>query len=42
MSLFSSAPIHPVVDALNDIDPDNLNPRQALETLYKLKGLLQD
>jgi DNA mismatch repair protein MutS len=42
MSLFSITPTHPVVDALNGIDPDNLNPRQALETLYKLKGLLQN
>ncbi len=41
MSLFSATPPHPVLDALNDIEPDNLNPRQALETLYKLKGLLQ-
>ncbi len=42
MSLFSSTPIHPAIDALTDIEPDNLNPRQALETLYKLKGLLQN
>ena len=41
MSLFAGTPTHPALEALTDIDPDSLNPRQALETLYKLKGLLQ-
>jgi DNA mismatch repair protein MutS len=31
---------HPVVDALETIDPDDLTPKQALELMYKLKGLL--
>jgi DNA mismatch repair protein MutS len=33
------APLHPAVDALRDIDPDQLTPRQALERLYLLKKL---
>ena len=41
MSLFAGTSPHPALEALTDIDPDNLNPRQALEALYKLKGLLQ-
>src|SRR5690606_2387275 len=31
---------HPVADALETVDPDDLTPKQALELLYKLKGLL--
>ncbi len=31
---------HPVVDALESLDPDGLTPRQALEELYRLKRLL--
>jgi DNA mismatch repair protein MutS len=31
---------HPVVDALADLDPDSLTPREALERLYALKELL--
>ena len=34
------APYHPVVSELETLDPDDLTPKQALETLYKLKGLL--
>jgi DNA mismatch repair protein MutS len=30
---------HPLVDALGDIDPDELTPREALDLLYKLKKL---
>ncbi|MDO3384473.1 DNA mismatch repair protein MutS [Gilvimarinus sp. SDUM040013] len=37
-SLFD-APEHPAITALEDIDPDELTPRQALEALYKLKSL---
>ena len=29
-----------VLEALGAIDPDALNPRQALEALYRLRGLL--
>ncbi len=31
---------HPVVSALETIEPDELTPKQALEALYSLKGLL--
>jgi len=30
----------PAMDALADIDPDELTPKQALEALYRLKALL--
>ena len=33
---------HPAVDALNDIEPDELSPKEALETLYRLKRLAQE
>jgi len=33
-------PLHPVVSELDALDPDDLTPKQALEALYKLKGLL--
>ncbi len=39
MPLFP-APEHPVVEAMGRINPDELTPRQALETLYRLRGLL--
>jgi DNA mismatch repair protein MutS len=28
-----------VVGALADMDPDSMSPREALEALYRLKGL---
>ena len=31
---------HAAVDALETLDPDDLTPKQALDLLYKLKGLL--
>lgn len=37
--LFDSAP-HPAVDALTELDPDELTPREALARLYELKQLL--
>ena len=33
-------PQHPVVIELEAIQPDDLTPKQALELLYQLKGLL--
>jgi DNA mismatch repair protein MutS len=33
-------PPHPAVEALGDIDPDALSPREALDKLYELKRLL--
>ena len=38
--MFSAPVPHPAVDFLESIDPDSLTPRQALEQLYALKGLL--
>ncbi len=35
----TEAPIHPAVEALRDLDPDALSPREALERLYRLKNL---
>ncbi|MBI2278390.1 MAG: DNA mismatch repair protein MutS [Dechloromonas sp.] len=32
---------HPVVDRLAALDPDSLTPREALDALYALKGLLK-
>lgn len=32
---------HPAMALLHKIDPDTLSPRQALEILYQLKGLIQ-
>ena len=40
VDLFSAAPPHPVVSALEELQPDELTPRQALEKLYELKGQL--
>ncbi|PLW67315.1 DNA mismatch repair protein MutS [Pseudohalioglobus lutimaris] len=40
VDLFSAPAPHPVVDELEALDVDNLSPRQALETLYALKGKL--
>ncbi len=34
------APPHEVVSAIETVQPDDLTPKQALELLYKLKGLL--
>ena len=36
----AEAPMHPVVAELDSLDPDDLTPKQALDALYKLKGLL--
>ena len=43
--LFASAsplpePPHPALDALRDVNPDELSPREALERLYQLKKLV--
>jgi len=32
---------HPAVDALANINPDELTPKQALDALYKLRALIQ-
>ncbi len=36
---FFAAPNHPAVELLDNIDPDELTPRQAQELLYRLKSL---
>jgi DNA mismatch repair protein MutS len=40
MPLFQSSGEQPLRDALETIDPDNLTPREALQTLYILKEML--
>ena len=40
VDLFSEAPPHPVVNALEELQPDELTPRQALDLLYRMKSLL--
>ena len=35
----AATPLHPVLSALETIQPDDLTPKQALEWLYQLKGL---
>ena len=37
--LFGGGP-HPAVTALGELEPDSLTPRQALDELYRLRGLL--
>ena len=39
LSLFPLEPPNPALDALRALDPDSLTPRQALETLYRIKKL---
>jgi len=36
----TAAVVHPALERLRDIDPDELRPREALELLYELRGLL--
>ena len=40
LDLFSSQECHPVVGLLEDTNPDDLSPRQALDLLYRLKKLV--
>ena len=40
--LFAAPDCHPAVCLLEELNPDNLSPRQALDTLYRLKQLLKD
>ena len=40
LSLFPEVRPQPALDALRDLSPDDLSPRQALETLYRLKKLV--
>jgi len=38
--LFTAKECHPAVCLLEELNPDNLSPRQALDTLYRLKKLV--
>jgi len=40
LDLFSSPECHPVVNVLENTNPDELNPKQALDLLYRLKKML--
>ncbi len=40
LDLFSSHDYHPAVTLLQEIEPDNTSPREALDWLYRLKALL--
>ncbi len=40
VELFASGAPHPAVSALESLEIDDLSPRQALETLYQLRALL--
>ena len=37
-----TAPVSPVLEALESVKPDELSPREALEALYRLKRLLDE
>jgi DNA mismatch repair protein MutS len=39
--LFSAFQPHPVIESLNDLDVNDLTPRQALEKLFELKAQLR-
>lgn len=39
-SLFQHSPAHPVVEQIEQLDPDSISPKQALEILYQLKKAL--
>lgn len=39
--LFTSQECHPALVLLAELDPDQLSPRQALDTLYRLAGLMK-
>ncbi len=40
LGLFDARLPHPLVEAVAEIEPDELTPRQALEALYRLKALV--
>jgi len=40
LGLFEPAEAHPLVKAMETLDPDSLSPREALQQLYRLKELL--
>ncbi|MEQ1543811.1 DNA mismatch repair protein MutS [Methyloglobulus sp.] len=40
LDLFANQESHPAITLLEDVNPDDLSPKQALELIYKLKGLI--
>ena len=42
LGLFDNRAPHPVVEAMDKIDPDELTPRQALDVLYRLKTITRE
>lgn len=42
LDLFTSRECHPAVVLLEEIEPDSLSPRQALDELYRLKKMLKE
>lgn len=40
LDLFASKECHPAITLLQDINPDELSPKQSLELVYRLKGLV--
>jgi DNA mismatch repair protein MutS len=40
LDLFATQESHPAITLLEDINPDDLSPKQALELVYRLKGLV--
>jgi DNA mismatch repair protein MutS len=40
MPLFESSAPHPLLEAVERLEPDEMSPREALQALYRLKGLL--
>jgi DNA mismatch repair protein MutS len=40
LDLFANQESHPAITLLEDVNPDELSPKQALELIYKLKGLI--
>jgi DNA mismatch repair protein MutS len=40
LDLFASKECHPAIALLEDVNPDDLSPKQALELVYRLKGLV--
>ncbi|RMG31557.1 MAG: DNA mismatch repair protein MutS [Gammaproteobacteria bacterium] len=42
LPLFTLPETHPALEALRALDPDDLTPRQALETLYRLRTLAEE
>ncbi len=42
MPLFSEPARHPLLAAIAQIDPNELNPKEALEILYRLKGMVEE